>query len=194
MRRGVARYRCESYQISCVYKLYLGVAQLVAHVVWKLRFLIIFENKVMLDITQQKGLATEIHCLQDLTELGLQCLIPFGDSCKYDIAVDINGKIYKIQCKTSHWCKDTSEEKVAFAIETNCQTTNTKKTTTHKYTENEIDYFYTWFQGQGYLISIKEATGVTYRMRYEYPKTGQKQGIHIANDYKIEEEVEKLLI
>ena len=82
MRRGVARYRCESYQISCVYK-FRGVAQLVARVVWKLRFLIIFENKVILDITQQKGLTTEIHCLQDLTELGLQCLIPFGDSCKY---------------------------------------------------------------------------------------------------------------
>ena len=118
----------------------------------------------------------------------------FVDCEKYDYVVDIKNKFYKIQCKTSHWCKDTSEEKVAFAIETNCQTTNTKKTIRHKYTENEIDYFYTWFQGQGYLISIKEATGVTYRMRYEYPKTGQKQGIHIANDYKIEEEVEKLLI
>lgn len=55
----------------------------------------------MLDITQQKGLSTEIHCLQDFTDLGLQCLIPFGDSCRYDIAVEINEKIYRIQCKTA---------------------------------------------------------------------------------------------
>ena len=148
----------------------------------------------MLDITQQKGLSTEIHCLQDLTELGLQCLIPFGDSCKYDVAVDIKGKIYKIQCKTAHWSTDTVKKQVAFEIDTHCQTTNTKKTTKYKYSENEIDYFYTWFQGQGYLISIKEATGMTYRMRYEYPESGQRQGIHIADNYKIEEEVEKLLI
>lgn len=148
----------------------------------------------MLDITQQKGLSTEIHCLQDFTDLGLQCLIPFGDSCRYDIAVEINEKIYRIQCKAARWCKDTSEENVAFMIETQSQTTNTKKTVKHKYTSEQIDYFYTWFNGQGYLISIQEATGVTFRIRYEYPKTGQKNGIHIANNYKIKEEVEKLLI
>ena len=141
----------------------------------------------MLDITQQKGLSTELHCLQDLTELGYQCLIPFGDSCKYDIAVDTGEKILRIQCKHSRWSTDTAQEKVAFEIATCCQTTNTKKTTRYKYSENEIDYFYTWFEGQGYLVSIQEATGNTFRWRYEYPVTGQKQGIHIANNYKIEE-------
>ena len=141
----------------------------------------------MLDITQQKGLSTELHCLQDLTELGYQCLIPFGDSCKYDIAVDTGEKILRIQCKHSRWSTDTAQEKVAFEIATCCQTTNTKKTTRYKYSENEIDYFYTWFEGQGYLVSIQEATGNTFRWRYEYPITGQKQGIHIANNYKIEE-------
>ena len=141
----------------------------------------------MLDITQKKGLSTELHCLQDLTELGYQCLIPFGDSCKYDIAVDIGEKILRIQCKHSRWSTDTAQEKVAFEIATCYQTTNTKKTTRYKYSENEIDYFYTWFEGQGYLVSIQEATGNTFRWRYEYPITGQKQGIHIANNYKIEE-------
>ena len=141
----------------------------------------------MLDITQQKGLSTELHCLQDLTELGYQCLIPFGDSCKYDIAVDTGEKILRIQCKHSRWSTDTAQEKVAFEIATCCQTTNTKKTTRYKYSKNEIDYFYTWFEGQGYLVSIQEATGNTFRWRYEYPVTGQKQGIHIANNYKIEE-------
>ena len=121
----------------------------------------------MLDITQQKGLSTELHCLQDLTELGYQCLIPFGDSCKYDIAVDTGEKILRIQCKHSRWSKDTVQEKVAFEIATCYQTTNTKKTTRYKYSENEIDYFYTWFEGQGYLVSIQEATGSTFRWRYE---------------------------
>ena len=141
----------------------------------------------MLDITQKKGLTTELHCLQDLTELGFQTLIPFGDSCKYDVAVDIGNKIIRIQCKHSRWSTDTAQVKTAFEIATCCQTTNTKKTTRHKYSENEIDYFYTYFEGQGYLVSIQEATGVSFRWRYEYPPTGQKQGIHIANDYKIEE-------
>ena len=141
----------------------------------------------MLDITQQKGLTTELHCLQDFTELGYQCLMPFGDSCKYDVAVDLGNKIIRIQCKHSRWSTDTVQKEVAFEISTCCQTTNTKKTTRYKYSENEIDYFYTWFKGQGYLVSIQEATGTTFRWRYEYPETGQKQGIHIANKYRVEE-------
>lgn len=148
----------------------------------------------MLETTQQKGLSTQLHCLQDFTELGYQCLIPFGDSCKYDIAVDIGNKIVKIQCKHSRWSTDTSVPETAFEITTCCQTTNTKKTTRYKYSAKEIDYFYTWFQGQGYLVSITEATGITFRWRYEYPPTGQKQGIHIADKYKVEEAIKELMI
>lgn len=147
----------------------------------------------MLDITQQKGLKTELHCLQDFIELGYQCLLPYGDSCKYDVAVDIGNKILRIQCKTSRWSNDTKEAQVAFEIATCCQTTNTQKTTRYKYSEKEIDYFYTWFQGQGYLVSIKEATGSTFRWRYEYPLSGQKSGIHIADNYKLEEVLKEII-
>lgn len=148
----------------------------------------------MIDVTQQKGLSTELHCLQDFTDLGYQCLLPFGDSCKYDVAVDIGNKIIRIQCKHSKWCTDTAMEKVAFEIATCCQTTNTKKTTRHKYSKDEIDFFYTWFEGKGYLVSINEATGVSFRWRYEYPNTGQKAGIHIANNYEVKEVIDKVII
>jgi uncharacterized protein YegL len=37
----------------------------------------------------------------------------------------------------------TSEEKVAFEINTCYQTTNTKQTIRYKYTKEDIDYFYT---------------------------------------------------
>ena len=141
----------------------------------------------MLDNTQQKGTLTELHCIMDLTSLGIRCLKPIDESSKYDVVADLNGNFIRIQCKTASWVTDTAEEKVAFNIYTCCQTTNTKSTTRHKYSKDDIDYFYTWFNGQGYLVSVEEATGVTFRWRYEYPKSGQRQGIHIADDYKIEE-------
>ena len=141
----------------------------------------------MLDITQQKGKLTELHCIMDLTKLGIRCLTPVDENSKYDVVADINGRFIRIQCKTSSWATDTAEENVAFMIYTCNQTTNTKSTTRHKYSKNDIDYFYTWFKDQGYLVSIEEASGVTFRWRYEYPRNGQKQGIHIADEYKIEE-------
>ena len=142
----------------------------------------------MLDNTQQKGTLTELRCILDLTKLGIRCLRPVDESSKYDVVADLDkGNFIRIQCKTASWVTDTKEKEVAFAISTCCQTTNTKSTTRHKYLKDDIDYFYTWFGDQGYLVSIEEATGITFRWRYEYPSTGQKQGIHIANDYKIEE-------
>lgn len=146
----------------------------------------------MLDNTQQKGTITELRCILDLTKLGIRCLKPVDESSKYDVVADLNGKFIRIQCKTASWAKNTVQEKVAFTIDTCCNTTNTKTTTRHKYSANEVDYFYTWFEGQGYLVSIQEAIGITFRWRYKYPSTGQKQGIHIAENYKIEEVLKAL--
>ena len=97
----------------------------------------------MLDCTQQKGTLTELHCIMDLTNLGIRCLKPVDESSKYDVVADLNGTFIRIQCKTASWVKDTAEEKVAFNIYTCCQTTNTKATTRHKYSKNDIgnDYF-----------------------------------------------------
>ena len=148
----------------------------------------------MIEKTQQKGTLTELHCIIDLTELGIRTLTPTDEASKYDVVADLNGKFIRIQCKTSTWAKDTAQEKTAFYISTCCQTTNTKKTTRHKYSKSDIDYFYTYFQGQGYLVSIEEASGVTFRWRYEYPLTGQTANVHIANEYKIEEVINSLMV
>ena len=148
----------------------------------------------MIEETQKKGTLTELHCIMDLTEIGIRTLTPTDEASKYDVVADLNGKFIRIQCKTSTWVTDTSEEQVAFYISTFTQTTNTKQTVRHMYSKNDIDYFYTYFQGQGYLVSIEEANGKTFRWRYEYPATGQKAGIHIADEYKIKEVINSLMV
>lgn len=145
-----------------------------------------------MDITQQKGKLIELHCIMDLTQLGYRCLTPVDDSSKYDVVVDLGNQFIRIQCKSSCWARDTAQLNVAFEMHTCRQTTNTQKTTRYKYTKDDIDYFYTWFNGQGYLVSIEEAKGITFRWRYEYPSSGQKQGIHIADNYKIEEVIKTI--
>lgn len=142
----------------------------------------------MLYDTQQKGTTTELHCILDVTNLGYRCLRPVDDSSKYDVVVDLdNGTFTRIQCKTASWVLDTQEPNAAFDIST-CSTTNSSKSISRqKYSKDDIDYFYTWFNGQGYLVSIEEATGTSFRWRYDYPLTGQKKGVHIADDYKIED-------
>lgn len=141
----------------------------------------------MINETQKKGTMTELHCIMDLTALGIRCLKPCDECSQYDVVADINGKFIRIQCKTSTWATDTAKEKVAFHISLRRQTVNTKRTIHYKYSKADVDYFYTWFNGQGYLVSIEEATGSSFRWRYEYPNPNQTKGVHIADDYKIEE-------
>ena len=143
--------------------------------------------------TQRKGLETELHCIQDLTKIGIETLTPMQGSCKYDVVADLDGKFIRIQCKHSVWCNDTAKEKEAFAFKNTRSTTNTKGTTIHSYSEKDIDYFYTWFNGHGYLVSIKEANNTAFRFRYVYPDTGQHKKIHIASDYEIEKVINRLI-
>ena len=127
--------------------------------------------------------------------LGYGCLTPLDESSRYDVVVDVNGKFIRIQCKTASWVtRRNRNPRCAFSINTHRQTTNTQKTTRYKYSAEEIDYFYTWFNGQGYLVSIEEAIGTVFTWRYEYPSTGQTKGIHIADEYKIEEVIKTLMV
>lgn len=146
-----------------------------------------------MDNTLKLGMITELECLKAFIDSGYHCSIPYGDCARYDIVVDIDNKLYRIQCKTARWSTDTRQEKVAFEINTVTTTSNTKKTIRRKYSEEEVDYFYTCFQGKSYLVPIKEIAGKTsFRWRYEYPSSGQKQGIHLAEEYEFQKQVDKI--
>lgn len=144
-----------------------------------------------MDDSLRVGMITELQCIKDFISLGYHCLIPYGDCARYDVVVDINNKLYRIQCKTSRWSPNTAKEKVAFEIATRTTTTtNTKRNTYKTYSEDEVDLFYTCFNGKSYLVPVSEIAGKSaFRWRYEYPPTGQKQGIHLAKDYELEKQI-----
>lgn len=147
-----------------------------------------------MDNTLQKGMLTELRCIEKFIELGYFCSIPYGDSCKYDIIVDINNKLYRIQCKSSTWAKDTATTNVAFVMSTNHTTTNTTGVKRFTYNSEQVDYFYTYFEGEHYLVPIAEVEGKsTFRFRYSKYLGNQKANVHIAEDYQIENIISKLL-
>ena len=56
--------------------------------------------------TARKGEITETIVLAKLVELGYQCLLPFGHDSRYDIAIDDDGKLIRIQCKTARYLEE----------------------------------------------------------------------------------------
>jgi len=140
---------------------------------------------VIMDITKSKGNMTELMCMMKFMEYGFDISIPYGDSSKYDFIADLNGRLIRIQCKTSSvGSRNGIIDENAFSFSTICQTTNTQKTVRHKYTKEQIDYFATSYQGKVYIVPVDEcSTSKTLRL---VPPQNNGQKYNNADDYLME--------
>ncbi len=138
--------------------------------------------------TKQKGLVVELECITYLYKLGYQVSTPYGENSRYDLIVDINGKLIRIQCKSCVLGGDGD------FIHFRCVSVrkNTQKTRRRKYTSEEIDYFATYYDSQCYLVPVKECS-TEKSLRFNPPKNGQRKGISFAEDYTAEKQIEKIL-
>ena len=114
--------------------------------------------------------------------------IPYGDNSKYDFIADVNGKLLKIQVKTSSYAND---EKTA--IQFSCRSThvNCKGVSNVKYSKDEIDYFATYWENRCYLIPVEECS-TRKNLRLIDAKSGQVKGISFAKDYELSVQLSKI--
>jgi hypothetical protein len=133
--------------------------------------------------SKQIGNIGEAKVLSKFIELGFPVYIPFGDNEKADLVVEFNGKLNKVQVKTSI---DAKNGNVIFDLTSS--TAHRKNGMRHKYTIDEVDYFalYNLCRDKIYLLKVPETPIATIRFRYEYPKNGQTCGVHFEDDYLID--------
>ena len=131
----------------------------------------------------------EVKALAAFTELGIPVYLPFGDNEKEDMIAKFNGRLNRIQVKTSIKAKDG---KMKFDI-----TSNTKlkgKNSKYVYTSEDIDYFvfYNIEREKIFLVDVNEtaSTGVT--IRYDAPKNNQTKGVKYEKDYLLENVIAKI--
>ena len=124
--------------------------------------------------TKQKGNITEMECILAFMKAGYKVSIPYGEDCKYDLIVDINNCLYRIQCKTSHALTNPED---GFKFKTKSIVITTHGAKTNGYSSEDIDYFATVYEGK---------CGHEKTLRYRYPANGQKKGISLAENYLME--------
>lgn len=129
--------------------------------------------------THFQGKITELQVANAFLELGFQVCQPLVSDSRYDFIVDINGRLLKIQVKTSHLAEDGGY----FEFATSTSHTNTKGTVNHSYTSDEIDYFATIYDNECYVIPVTECGCRGQRLRLKPTKNGQTVGIKFAKDY-----------
>ena len=103
--------------------------------------------------TQQKGITTEIYVAAYLLSLGYNVSQPLCQDSKYDLIVDVNNKLLRLQVKTA---RQVTPDSFTF----NCRST-TKNSVTHKsrsYQVDEIDYFATYWNHRVYLVPVGQCS------------------------------------
>lgn len=134
--------------------------------------------------SKQKGISTELQCLSAFAEKGFTVSVPYGDGARYDFIVDINNRLWKIQCKTA-----TLQDDGVYKIECRSGHTNCTGYVHKTYTENEIDFFCTIINKQCYLIPVQE-TSTSKTLRFTLPKNNNK--VTLAFEYELEKQLEKM--
>ena len=133
--------------------------------------------------TKYLGNLTELQCITRFYELGYSVSIPYGDSEKYDMIVDINGKLYRLQCKHANLHLNSEGFVDYLTIKTTWQSGYTKNSSYKKnrYTKKDCDYFITHYEGKNYLVPVEQCSNEK-TLRIIKPKNGQTKGITFLKD------------
>lgn len=123
-----------------------------------------------MNLTNQLGHLTELWCQIDFCERGIILSQPTNPASRYDFIADINGKLYKIQCKTAHL---ETNDRISITVKSK----NWNNGEYHNYL-NEIDYFYTRWNGIGYLLPI---TLCTESNKQKFIRLGTPEQYHSNN-------------
>jgi len=102
--------------------------------------------------TKLKADVAESAVITALLKRGFRVLKPVGDRLPYDLALDINGKLLKIQVKSA-WFYNGS-----YTVDTRRTKTNRRRMIRARYDENDFDFAIVYIEDLDtcYVMPVKE--------------------------------------
>lgn len=125
--------------------------------------------------TYEKGNLSEAKFLADALEKGYTVLVPFGGGCRYDLVLDKDNTLIKIQVKTGK----LKDGRITF------QTTSNNRGVGRKPYHGEVDFIgvYCPQNDTSYLVPISKTGTSSMSLRVQIPKNKQVKNINLANQY-----------
>lgn len=130
--------------------------------------------------TKQLGNIGEAKTIAEFVQMQVPVYPAFGDNEKSDMIADFNGKLQRVQVKTSEKCKDG---RMIFSLVSS--TMHRKNGVKHIYTNDEVDYFalYNLEANKLLLVPFSDIGGKTeVRFLVEYePSKNQHKNLNWEN-------------
>lgn len=126
--------------------------------------------------SKRVGNIGEAKALAKFVELGIPVYIPFGDNESADLVAEFNGKLNKIQCKTTSVIKN---DILTWSLSSTI-VTKSSKYKTHIYSRDEVDYFVLYHSVVDLLllVPIEEVLGrqtISFTYPYKVCKSAHNQ-------------------
>lgn len=125
----------------------------------------------------------EAKVLAKFVEMGIPIYIPFGDDEKADLIAEFDGKLNKIQVKTSIKSKNGCS-----IFDLTSSTAHRTSGERRKYLNSAIDYFalYSLDRDKIYLMKVPDNPMSAITIRFEDTKSGMKSRVNYESDFLIE--------
>ncbi|MBI3289997.1 hypothetical protein HYZ78_01220 [Candidatus Microgenomates bacterium] len=129
--------------------------------------------------TKQIGDTAVALVLSRLLRKEYAVLIPFGDSQRYDLVLDKENKLFRIQCKSGRVRNG--------CIRFNSSSTEWYKKHRRKGYKGQVDFFgvYCPELDKTYLVPVDDVGETQGVLRIEKPKNNQGKYIRWSNEYEI---------
>jgi prevent-host-death family protein len=132
--------------------------------------------------TNRKGAVAEIEIVLAAMKLGVPVLRPVAEHGRADLALDIGGKLWRVQCKSGRLSK--ARDVVIVHVETSRLSTKGYVRTT--YTADEVDLFavYCGELDRAFLLPASRIAGMRQvQLRLTPPRNGQRACINLADEF-----------
>lgn len=130
--------------------------------------------------TSQIGNIGEAKALLEFAKRGLSVYLPFGNNEKSDLIVEFNGKLNKIQIKTSNRIENGVMIFNLYSVVNGVKC---------YYKEDDVDYFIFYHIDRDLLFmgTLKDSSKTEFRIRFEPTKNGQTHNVKLEKDFLFDE-------
>ncbi len=127
-----------------------------------------------------KGDLTKAVIVADLLKRGLRVLLPYGENWRYDIGVEHNGRLIRIQAKTGILKSNVVQFRVCSVINN-----FSRLAVRRPYTAEEVDWFgiYCPQNERVFYVPIGVCGSSIFSIRLEPTRNGQMKGVNSAEHF-----------